>query len=415
MKQVTSVLIGAGLRGGHVYSQYALEHPDELKVAAVAEPDRNRREAFASKHNIPEDMQFESYEELLDKGRLADCAMICTQDRMHCEPVIAAMEKGYHVLCEKPMSPEKEEILKMGEFSHKYNRILSVCHVLRYSPFFTKVKGLLEEGRIGRLMSIQHIEEVGYWHHAHSFVRGNWRNAEESSPMILQKCCHDMDILLWLSDSHCKTISSCGSLTYFKEQNAPPKAPEYCMDGCGHRADCPFYAPRFYLEHPRAEEDGLVYAVTENPDTDSVLRALREGPYGRCVFRCDNTVVDHQSVDIEFENEVTASFLMTAFTNQCARRIRLMGTKGELKGDMEAGTIELFDFVSHSSEAIRLNTPTKGHSGSDMSMMRDFVRMVGEGKPGKTDASMSVESHLMALAAEEARVNKVTIDFKEYL
>ena len=164
MKQVTSVLIGAGLRGGYVYSRYALEHPNELKVVAVAEPDQIRREAFAFRHNIPKDMQFNSYEELLSRERMADCAMICTQDRMHAEPVIRAMEKGYHVLCEKPMSPEKDEILKMGEFSRKYNRILSVCHVLRYSPFFTSVKSLLEEGRIGQLMSIQHIEEVGYWH-----------------------------------------------------------------------------------------------------------------------------------------------------------------------------------------------------------------------------------------------------------
>ena len=415
MKQVTSVLIGAGLRGGYVYSQYALEHPDEFRVVAVAEPDQIRRKAFASRHNIPEDMQFESYEELLGGERLAECAMICTQDRMHCEPVVKAMEKGYHVLCEKPMSPDKREILKMGEFSRKYGRILSVCHVLRYSPFFTRVKSLLEEGRIGRLMSIQYIEEVGYWHHAHSFVRGNWRNAQESSPMILQKCCHDMDILLWLSGSHCKTISSCGSLTYFKEENAPSEAPGYCMDGCAHRDDCPFYAPKFYLEHPKAEEDGLVYAVTDKLDTDSVLRALRRGPYGRCVFRCDNTVVDHQSVEIEFENEVTASFMMTAFTNQCARRIRLMGTRGELKGDMEAGTIELVDFVSSSSEEILLHTPAKGHSGSDMSMMHDFVRMISEGKSGKTDASMSMESHLMALAAEDARINRVAVNFKEYI
>lgn len=167
---------------------------------------------------------------------------------------------------EKPMLPDKREIVKMGEYSRKYARILSVCHVLRYSPFFTKLKSLLEEGRIGRLMSIQHIEEVGYWHHVHSFVRGNWRNAEMSSPMILQKCCHDMDILLWLADSRCKRISSFGALTYFKEENAPKGAPPYCMDGCAYRDDCAFYAPRFYMEHPKAEEDGLVYAVTEKAD-----------------------------------------------------------------------------------------------------------------------------------------------------
>lgn len=413
MKQVTSVLIGAGLRGGYVYSQYALEHPDEFKVVAVAEPDQERREAFAARHGICKERQFASYEELLAKEKMADCAMVCTQDRMHCEPVVMAMEKGYHVLCEKPMSPEKEEIIRMGEFAEKYHRILSVCHVLRYSPFFTRLKSMLDEGAIGRLMSIQHIEEVGYWHHAHSFVRGNWRNAEESSPMILQKCCHDMDILLWLTGSHCKKISSFGELTYFKKEHAPDDAPAYCMDGCPHREECPFYAPRFYLEHPKAVEDGLVYAVTDQTDSGQVLAALRNGPYGRCVFHCDNTVVDHQTVDLEFENGVTASFLMTAFTNQCARRIRLMGTRGELKGDMEAGIIEWVDFASGTTQTIQLHTPSKGHSGSDMSMMREFVRMIGEEKNGKTDAAVSVESHLMALAAEEARLTGKTIMFQK--
>ena len=325
-----------------------------------------------------------------------------------------AMEKGYHVLCEKPMSPDKKEIIKMGEMAKKYNRILSVCHVLRYSPFFSKLKELLEAGRIGRLMTIQHMEEVGYWHHAHSFVRGNWRNSEESSPMILQKCCHDMDIMLWLADSSCESISSFGELTYFKEENAPEGATAYCLDGCPHREECAFYAPRFYLEHPKAIEDGLVYAVTDPADTPHVLEALEKGPYGRCVFHCDNTVVDHQTVDIKFENQVTASFLMTAFTNQCARRIRLMGTKGEIKGDMDAGIIELTDFVSGNQEKIQLHTPAKGHNGSDMSMMHDFVRMVGEGKKGKTDASVSVESHLMALAAEEARKTEQVIEFRGF-
>ena len=340
--------------------------------------------------------------------------MVCTQDKMHYEPVVMAMEKGYHVLCEKPMSPDKKEIIKMGEMAKKYNRILSVCHVLRYSPFFSKLKELLKEGRIGRLMTIQHMEEVGYWHHAHSFVRGNWRNAEKSSPMILQKCCHDMDIMLWLADSKCESISSFGELSYFKEENSPEGAPAYCLDGCSHRDECAFYAPRFYLEHPKAVDDGLVYAVTDPADPEHVLEALKKGPYGRCVFHCDNTVVDHQSVDIHFENQVTASFLMTAFTNQCARRIRLMGTKGEIKGDMDTGVIEIIDFVSQNHETIQLHTPAKGHNGSDMSMMRDFVRMIGEGKKGKTDASVSVESHLMALAAEEARVKGQVIDFGEF-
>lgn len=411
MKKVTSIVIGAGLRGGHVYSQYALDHPDEFQVVAVAEPDKERRESFAKRHNIPEELCFESYEELLGKEKLADCAMICTMDRMHYEPTIMALKKGYHVLCEKPMSPDKKEIIEMGEMAKKYDRILSVCHVLRYSPFFSKLKELLEEGKIGRLMTIQHMEEVGYWHQAHSFVRGNWRNAEESSPMILQKCCHDMDIMLWLADSKCESLSSFGELSYFTEKNAPEGAPAYCLDGCPHRDECAFYAPRFYLENL----DGyLVRAVTDQTDPEHVLEALKKGPYGRCVFHCDNTVVDHQSVDIKFENQVTASFLMTAFTDQCARRIRLMGTKGEIKGDMDAGTIEIRDFVSGNLETIELHTPANGHNGSDMSMMHDFVRMVGEGRKGKTDAAVSVESHLMALAAEEARITGQVVNLRGF-
>ncbi|MDD7267949.1 MAG: Gfo/Idh/MocA family oxidoreductase [Lachnospiraceae bacterium] len=414
MKQVTAILIGAGLRGGYVYGQYALEHPDEFRVVAVAEPDRQRRELFAGKHGIPEELCFESYGELLAKDKLADCAMVCTQDRMHLEPVRLAMEQGYHVLCEKPMSPDKQEILEMGRLAERHGRILSICHVLRYSPFFSKIKELLEDGRIGQLMSVQHIEEVGYWHQAHSFVRGNWRNAEKSSPMILQKCCHDMDILLWLVGGHCRRISSFGSRSFFKLEQAPTDAPAYCLDGCPQRDTCAYYAPRFYLEHPKAVADGLIYAVTDSTEPQSVLEALKTGPYGRCVFRCDNTVVDHQSVDLEFDNQVTASFLMTAFTDQCARRIRLMGANGEIKGDMEAGVIELIDFVSKNSEIIRLHTPATGHNGSDTSMMRDFVRMVATGSGGRTAASVSVESHLMALAAEEARLSGRVISMKEF-
>ena len=285
MKKVTSIVIGAGLRGGHVYSQYALDHPDEFQVVAVAEPDKERRESFAKRHNIPEELCFESYEELLGKEKLADCAMICTMDRMHYEPTIMALKKGYHVLCEKPMSPDKKEIIEMGEMAKKYDRILSVCHVLRYSPFFSKLKELLEEGKIGRLMTIQHMEEVGYWQQAHSFVRGNWRNKELSSPMILQKCCHDMDLYLWLADKKCKSLSSFGSTYLFKEENAPEGCTKRCLDGCKVKATCPYDAESIYLDSERigARNGNTRWpldVVTEIPTPESVEEALKTGPYG---------------------------------------------------------------------------------------------------------------------------------------
>lgn len=416
MRQVTAILIGAGLRGAGVYASYALEYPNELKIVAVAEPDADRRNQVAALHHISEEMQFLNYEDILEKPCMADCAFVCTQDRMHFIPVTKALQKGYHVLCEKPMSPIKDEIIKMGAMADQYKRILSICHVLRYSPFFTKIKELLQEDKIGRLITVQQIESVGYWHQAHSFVRGNWRNDKETSPMILQKCCHDMDILLWLVDSNCTKVSSFGALTYFKEENAPEQSPRYCMDGCIHRDCCPFYAPRFYLEHPMAEIGDFTKALTVEPTRENILEALKKGPYGRCVFHCDNTVVDHQVVNLEFENQVNVSFTMCAFTNHCERVINIMGTKGQLRGNMEEGSIEYVDFVTGNCDRIKLNTPVKGHSGSDASMMRDFVRLVeAEGKmERKTSAAIAVDSHLAALAAEQSRIEGCCIDFTEY-
>ena len=417
MKQVKAILIGAGLRGAEVYSEYALDHPNEFKVVAVAEPDEVKRNKFAQNHSIPDNMQFNDWSEILNQSIEADCVMVCTQDRMHYEAVLKALEKGYHVLCEKPMSPCKEEIIEMGRMAEKYNQLLVICHVLRYSSFFTKIKELLDEGRIGELVAIQHMESVGYWHQAHSFVRGNWRDSEETSPMILQKCCHDIDILLWLINSRCTKVHSFGSLKYFKEENAPEGAPKYCLDGCIHRDECPFYAPKFYFDHPRSELDGFIKAVSIDTSREKVIKALKTGPYGRCVFHCDNNVVDHQVVNLEFENHVNASFTMCAFTNECERIINLMGTKGQIKGNMEKGEIEIVDFVSGTKNKILLNTSSKGHSGSDMNMMKDFVSLLASdgSNMARTTAKMSVESHLIALAAERSRVNGEIIDMNEYI
>lgn len=416
MKKVRAILIGAGLRGDKAYAEYALNYPSELEIAAVAEPDSARRDTFAEKHGIPAEYRFNNYKEVLEKKKFADCVMVCTQDRMHFEPVMMALEQGYHVLCEKPMSAEKDEMIKMARAAEKYHRILSICHVLRYSPFFVKLKKMVDSGLLGKVMTIQHIENVGYWHFAHSFVRGHWRNEESACPIILAKCCHDMDILLWLTGSSCRRIHSFGESGYFTEKNAPKDAPGYCMDGCVHRDDCPYYAPGFYLEHPKAKEDKLIYAVSEDTSPKAIMAALEHSPYGRCVYHCDNTVSDHQIVNMEFLNGINVSFTMSAFTETCSREINLMGTKGQIKGNMELGIIEYYDFVSGNKERIQVHAAEGGHSGSDTMMMKDFVHLVSTDGAGRsnTDASISLESHLMALAAEEARISGRVIDFQEY-
>ncbi|MBR6770093.1 MAG: Gfo/Idh/MocA family oxidoreductase [Lachnospiraceae bacterium] len=407
MKQVTAILLGAGQRGADAYASYALDYPNELKFVGVAEPREDRRREFMQLHEIGEADAVDSWEKLLERPKMADCVLICTQDQMHYEAIKKAVEKGYHILCEKPISPVQSELEEIGRIAADYKPAFSICHVLRYSPFFREIRRLLEEGVIGELVDIQHIESVGYWHMAHSFVRGNWRNRELSSPMILQKCCHDMDILLWLAGSSCVRLSSFGGLRHFKKENAPKDAPANCLDGCSYRETCPYFAPRFYLED--MEEKGGTFArvVSMKQDKASLLQALQEGPYGRCVYHCDNDVVDHQVVNLEFENGVTASLTMCAFTAKCERVINLMGTRGQMRGNMEENRIEYEDFASGRKVVIDVKVPKGGHSGSDVSMMKDFVDLVATGgtRESVSACQESIESHLMALAAEKSRLH----------
>ena len=407
-KQVTAILLGAGNRGAEAYASYALKYPAELSFVGVAEPRKERREEFTRKHNIEEKYSVSTWEELLSYPRLADVVLICTQDHMHMEPMMKAMELGYDILVEKPISPTKEELLILKEKCSNYEGMISVCHVLRYSPFFTKIKEIIDGGTIGELINIQHMESIGFWHMAHSFVRGNWRNTKESSPIILAKTCHDFDILLWLTGKKCLRVSSFGSLRLFKEEMAPVGAPKRCTDGCPHRSQCAFYAPRFYSEHPRAVVDGFRKVVSMDPTSEGLLEALKTGPYGRCVYACDNDVADHQVVNMEMEEGLTISFTVSAFTNECERTITINGTKGEIRGNMEEDRIEVIDFLTGNITIHRLNTPKAGHSGSDAAMMQQLVKLIAQGrqKENISSAIQAIDSHLIAFAAEESRLNK---------
>ena len=412
---ITAVLIGAGQRGARVYAEYARLHPNEMKVVAVAEPDEERRNLFAKEHQLQEEAVFSHWEELLAKGKIADCCMICTQDRFHTEPVKKALELGYHVMCEKPMSPDPKECIEMGQYAKKYHRTLTICHVLRYSPFFTKVKEILDSGAIGDMVSIQHIECVGFWHQAHSFVRGNWRNSNETSPMILQKSCHDMDILSWLVGKPCLEVSSFGSLKHFKKENAPEGAGTYCLKDCKAEASCPYSANKIYLKDEEGYSETFRKVVALSGEKADVRKALMDGPYGRCVYHCDNNVVDHQVVNLLFADGITVSFTMCAFTYEESRVINIMGTRGQITGDMVNNKIEVRDFLTGNHTACRLKTGSSGHSGSDEKFMQGFIRTVEtDGQYSVSSAEVSVNSHLIALAAEESRVTGKTVNMEEY-
>ncbi|QNK57286.1 Gfo/Idh/MocA family protein [Paenibacillus sp. PAMC21692] len=405
MEPLTAVLLGAGSRGRYIYGPYAEKYPNELRIVAVAEPDAGRRSSFAALHGIAPERTYTSWERAFDEGRIADVIIICTLDRMHYEPAIKAMELGYHVMLEKPMSPSMEECIRLEEASLRLRRLLVVTHVLRYSPFWSGIKRCIDEGEIGTVGTIQLTENVGYRHMTHSYVRGNWRKAEETSPMILAKSCHDLDLVSWIMGQPCTNVSSYGSLLHFRSENAPAGSTERCMEGCAVERDCPFSAVKLYLRQPTHE---WARYMTDDPTQEGIITALKEGPFGRCVYRCDNNVVDHQVVNMAFENGANASFIMSGLTESETRRVQIMGTAGEIIGDMDKGSFTLYRYATDERIEHRCSVKGDGHGGGDERMVAAFLRDVRSfdrnPSQGLTSATASLQSHLIAFAAEHSRL-----------
>lgn len=399
MKLITAVVLGAGSRGNN-YSDYSLLWPEELKIVAVAEPREDRRRQFAEKFGIPEENCYENWQTLLAQPRMADAAFVCTLDDDHIGPALAALDKGYHILQEKPMSNREDDCVAMEAAAAKAGKHMAVCHVLRYTPFYQTIKGLIDAGEIGDVTVATQIENVAYWHQAHSFVRGNWRNSEETSPMILQKCCHDVDILLWLAGKDCKKVSSFGSLRHFTPANAPEGAPARCLEGCPHAESCVYYAPKIYLT---GQTGWPVDVLTTDLTPAGIEKALREGPYGRCVYHCDNDVVDRQVVNMELEDGVVCNLIMSAFTANCCRQLKVLGTLGQIQADMGTNEVWLHPFGAEPRK-IEIPQPDSGHGGGDFGLIRDFLQVIREGGESRTSARASLQSHLVCFAAEKSRV-----------
>ena len=409
---VTFAICGCGSRGLEAYAPYQELHPERMRIVAGADSRPERLAMLRERYGLAEDRCFASDEELLAQPRLADAMIIATQDRQHVPAALAALDKGYHLLLEKPISPDLDQCRQLVEKARETGRMVVVCHVLRYTKFYGTLEVMLRRGEIGKIETIDAVENVAYWHQAHSFVRGNWRRSDETSPMILAKSCHDMDILRWLAGERCLKVQSFGSLDYFRPDRAPAGAAERCLDGCACKAACPYDAEKIYLTAPhsglRTKGPGWPCNVLcDEPTEERIYEALRTGPYGRCVFHCDNDVVDHQTVNLEFANNIHATFTMTAFTDTCRRTIHVTGTLGEIIGDMEAQTLRLRRF-GQPEEVIDLHAgggEFAGHGGGDMGLIANFCALLsGEKAESLTDVSVSVESHAMALAAEQSRL-----------
>jgi len=418
MKKLTAVVVGYGSRGS-IYSRHAVLHPDELEIVAIAEPTPARRETARSRHNLPDDRMYTSWEELAAQPKMADFAIIGTQDNMHYAPALALIEKGYHLLLEKPMAPTPQECKAITEAAEKKGVKVVVCHVLRFSPFWRTIKRLIDEGRLGKIMSVIAMENVGHHHQSHSFVRGNWRNTAESTCMIMAKCCHDMDIFQWLLGQKCKQVQSFGRLSYFTRANQPAGAPDRCTDGCPVADTCHYNAIKLY---PESDSDWFPYVAAntlEKPTYEQVYNAIKTGPYGRCVFACDNDVVDHQVVNLEYEDGCTLSFTMSAF-NKGGRSIRIFGTEGELISSRDQKSLELYSFQTEQWETIPVtvagNDITSGHGGGDRGIMEDVLCLLRGETPSNSicDVRTSYENHITGFAAEESRLRNQVISIEEY-
>ena len=404
----TVAVVGLGPRGFYTYAQYQKIHPERMKVVAIADIDEAKLKLAAEDLHVPPEGCFKSAEELLSKEKLADVLIVATQDQQHIAHAMAGLQRGYDLILEKPIATTPEDCIAIRDEAKRLHKKVAVCYVLRYTTFYRTIKNIIRSGKIGEVVNIDAVENVGYWHQAHSFVRGNWSNFERSSPMILQKSCHDLDILNYLIGAHCDSLASFGSLSYFNAAHRPEGAADYCLD-CPYCDSCVYSAKKIYLSpETQTQRPWVRCVVAPTGDVKEVEKALKRGPYGRCVFACDNDVVDHQTVSIRYENGVTVSFTMSAFSAEVFRSIRVMGTKGEIEGDQRSNIIRCTPFGGETEvyDINKLATDLSGHGGGDNQLLTDFFDETSEGHGEAISGIYSaIESHMMAFAAEYSRLH----------
>lgn len=396
------VIFGLGARG-YIYASFAKKYPEKFDVVAII--DNAPEKAKFAAQEFPNVPFYACYQDFLKDKIPADIVAVATQDEGHKEHAIAMMAAGYDLLLEKPIANNKEDCLEIYRASKQYDRKVIVCHVLRYTPFYSTVKRIIDSGKLGEVVTIHASESVGYYHQAHSFVRGPWRNKAQSSPMILAKCCHDMDILRYLMGEDCLSVSSYGDLFYFKPEHAPKNSAEYCSEcPC---TDCEYKAQTIYTS-ALGRFFAHYFSVNDITKDEVVLADLKGTQYDKCVFKSDNDVVDHEVTIMRFAKGKTACHTMTAFSRLIYRDLKVHGTKAELVGVVEDNALEIRYFGGE-VEKITIDVSEAnvgGHMGGDYFMMNSLYKVLnGENAEGVTYLDVSIESHLMSFAAEESRLD----------
>lgn len=409
-KAVTAITLGAGNRG-NVYGGFAAKFPDQLDIIGVAEPIDYRNDKYARVHDIKSENRFNTWEDVFKRPKFADAVIISMPDNLHYEPCMKALEMGYDVLLEKPIAPTEKECRAILAMARKTGRIVAVCHVLRYAPYFVKMKELISAGAIGPVMSVQHLEPIEHTHMAHSYVRGNWHNSKETTPILLAKSCHDLDIIKWVIDKPSEEIVAMGDLKWFRKENAPEGSTARCTDGCRVERTCPYSAIKEYAE--KGKRLSVLDIPADTKDKKAlIMERLKTTNYGRCVYRMDNDQPDHYITSIRFKGGITANFSMEAFSAEGGRKTRVFGSMGEMVGDMKELTVTDFR-TGKVTKLVPIAEDVEeykgsGHGGGDWLLARDFAQAVAHQDPKMLTSTIdeSIESHLMGFMAEKSRKTK---------
>lgn len=406
----TAILIGAGERGLNTYGAYALKYKDKLKFVAVAEPDDYRRNYFKENHNIEDKYCVRDWKDLLKFPKIADIAIIATLENLHKEPALAFLDLGYNILIEKPVAPTIEDSVQIIKKAIEKDKYIMPAYVLRFSDFYKKIREIIDLHLLGEIVSVIQEEHIGYWHMAHSYVRGRWRKSKDVGPIILTKSCHDLDILQWILGKKCLQIYSTGSLKHFRKENCPNQASDNCLD-CKLKNSCPYSATKIYLN---MENNGWpVNTITNDLSYEGRINALRTTNFGKCVYKLDNDVLDNQKVLMKFDDSIDVIFTLDAFTHDKTRIIKITGSKGDLFGNFAKNYIEINTFSNDKKEVIELNPKYKSsHQGSDFNLLDEFLETLDSKKP--IDYYNFIESHFMAFASEYSRINNTIVDYQRY-
>ena len=421
------VLIGCGDRAC-VYAHFGVHEFKQMEIVAAVDPDEARRIYVHNQFNVPLDRCYKDISEVLSQGKIADAVINGTMDALHIETSIPFLKQGYDMLLEKPITNNEEELLKLAKTAKEHNCKLMICHVLRFSDFYREIKKTLLSGEVGNIININTTERVGAYHSSVSYLRGKWNSEVKcGSSLLLAKCCHDLDLIAWFNNSTRPMMTySMGGRNFFNRENAPKGCGERCLVDCPKeiKEKCIYDAEYMYIKNDHLP--WYPWQCTGKNYQDVTLEEKIESlktynPHGKCIYKCDGDLLDHQQVLIKFKDGSTACHTLVLGAMKADRTIHIMGTKGEIEGAASEGKLYIRTFdkdtAGYKERVVNFNEKkgeTGGHFGGDKGIVQDFLSYLSGNKPSisTTVINDSIIGHLMVYDADLSIKSGLPVPFE---